>query len=113
MVECERVVVWSFEGTHCVSSYRVPQPSSHFLAQLERELSSEFLQTPWTVALSVKRMRSQVDQRKKERQERGEREGERGGGVGVSHAPKESDGKLNKQEARRLRREQRKKEVNE
>lgn len=91
-----------------MSTYRMPQLSSAFLALLEKELSTEYLQTPWTVAFSVKRMRSYVQLKKKERLESvGEVAGERAGG----HEQEESEVKLSKQEARRLRKEQWKKEV--
>ena len=103
-VECERVVVWAFDGTHCVSSYRTAQPSAQFLAQLERELSTEYLQTPWTVAFSVRKMRSNVQLKKKERLEKSAKSD-----TGVQEEPEVT---LTKQEARRLYKEQRKKKVN-
>ena len=84
-----------------MSSYRTPLPSTHFLDQLEKEVSSNQLQTPGTVAFS---------------------EGERGEGVAEEEEGEDvrkddiegegaESGKLSKQEARRLRRENRKKEV--
>lgn len=108
MVECERIVVWTFEGSHSVSTYRMPELSPAFLALLEKELSTEYLQTPWTVALSVKRMRSHAQLKKKERLESG---GEVGGEKAGGREWEESEVKLSKQEACRLRKEQRKKEV--
>ena len=104
MVECERVVVWSFEDSHSVSSYRVPYPSTHFLTQLERELSTQHLQTPGTVAYSERKREWSEGEKEREGVE-GEAEGEREG------REEEEDGKINKQEARRRRKEQRKKEV--
>ena len=86
-----------------MTSYRTARPSAQFLAQLERELSSEYLQTPWTVAFSIKRMRSNVQLKKKERLERAEEEG--------TEAHEEPETTISKQEARRLQKEQRKKKV--
>lgn len=84
------------------------QLSPAFQALLEKELSTEYLQTPWTVALSVKRLRSHVQLKKKERLDSvGEMAGE---GTG-SQEQEKSEVKLSKQEVRRLRKEQRKKEV--
>ena len=105
VVECERVVVWSFGETHCVASYRTPRPSAHFLEQLEKELSSQQLQTPGTVAFS-EGVRTGRGGTAAEEEETGvmEREKER------FDEGAESD-KLSKQEARRLRREKRKREV--
>lgn len=85
------------------------QLSPAFQALLEKELSTEYLQTPWTVALSVKRLRSHVQMKKMKEQldTVGEMAGEGTGG----QEQEKSEVKLTKQEARRLRKEQRKKEV--
>ena len=102
-MECERLVVWSFAETHCVSSYRTPRPSAHFLEQLEREMSAQYLTTPGTVAFSEGVRTGRVGTAGEEEEEG---EGERGGGGEGTEG-----GKLSKQEARRLRREKRKREV--
>lgn len=48
MVECERIVVWTVQGDHWVSTFRCPAPSPRYLALLEDVLSSEISSTPWT-----------------------------------------------------------------
>ena len=107
VVECERIMVWSFAESHRVGTYRTPRPSDHFLEQLEKETSSQDLQTPGTVAFSDG-VRTGRGGTAAEEEEMGGREWEReGGGEG------EESGKLSKQEARRLRRERRKREVRE
>ena len=89
-------------GNHCVASYRTPRPSSYFLDQLEKELSSQQLRTPATVATTEGRRMGTATGK----EEDGDRDQEREPGDEGA----ESD-KLSKQEARRLRREKRKKEV--
>lgn len=109
VVECERVVVWSFSGNKSVSSYRVPRPSTHFMTQLEKELSNQQLQTPGTVAYSERRdvgfSASEQEVMMEEDMTLGDEERGRG--------TEEEGVVVSKQEARRLRREKRKKEVNE
>lgn len=92
-----------------MSSYRMAQLSPAFQALL-KELSTEHLQTPWTMALSVKRLRSNV-QLKKMKKEQLDGVGEMAGEGTGGQEEEKSEVKLTKQEARRLRKEQRKKEV--
>ena len=102
VVECERVTVWTFEGQESVSSFRSVVPSQQYLKLMETVLSSEQTYTPWTVG----------EQRTRRVHPMG---GEEGGG-GPSEVESSPQGQaapeqLSKSEARRLRKEQRKREV--
>ena len=111
MVECERVVVWAFEDSKQVASFRTAVPSKQFLELLDKIESSEVdVDTPWT---------STTGKRRKSIHAAGGLIGleEEEGGEGSEHssvARQELDtGRLSKTEARRLKKEQRKKEVSE
>ena len=102
VVECERVTVWTFEGLESVSSFRSVVPSQEYLQLMETVLSSEQTYTPWTVG----------EQRTRRVRPMG---GEEGGG-GASEVESSPQGQaapeqLSKNEARRLKKEQRKREV--
>ena len=102
VVECERVTVWTFEGRESVSSFRSVVPSQEYLQLMETVLSSEQTYTPWTVG----------EQRTRRARPMG---GEEGGG-GASEVESSPQGQaapeqLSKNEARRLKKEQRKREV--
>ena len=102
MVECERVTVWTFEGRESVSSFRSVVPSQEYLQLMEKVLSSEQTYTPWTVG----------EQRTRRVRPMGGEEGG-GGASGVDSSPhgQAAPEQLSKSEARRLRKEQRKREV--
>lgn len=101
MVECERVTVWTFEGRESVSSFRSVVPSQEYLQLMEKVLSSEQTYTPWTVG----------EQRTRRVRPMGGEEGGGASGVESSSHGQAVPEQLSKSEARRLRKEQRKREV--
>ncbi len=100
---CDLITVWTLDYTKKVTSFRSSSPSDVFLKLLETALETESaLATPWTTALEEKdRRKSRI----------------MGGGVDKkgSLVPPErgedTDGNISKQEARRLKKEMRKREV--
>lgn len=48
VVECERIIVYTVNGSHWVSSYRCPSPSQQYLDLLEQVLNADLSSTPWT-----------------------------------------------------------------
>ena len=105
VVECERVMVWTFGGREHVSSFRAVVPSGEYLQLMEKVLSSELTHTPWTVA----------GQRTKRARSMGAGVGEEGEGrvSGAESSPQAEAalGQLSKSEARRMKKERRKREV--
>ncbi len=93
------MTVWTFSGEQLVSSFRVAALSSQYLQLMEQIVSSELTQTPWTVA--------------GKRAGRPLHEGGRevGSGEEVDVGGTQDTSALSKKEARRIRRERRKKEV--
>lgn len=99
IVECDRIVVWTVKGDHCVSSLRSPLPSPQYLALLETILSSELTTTPWTgTGERVTLKRKSHFFRKTDEIEEDEEDSDKG------------QKELNKSEIRRLKKEKRKKE---
>lgn len=103
IVECERVMVWTFPGREHVSSFRAVVPSGEYLQLMEKVLSSELTQTPWTVA----------GQRTKRVCSMGGEGGEEGR-TSVAESSPQAEAtleQLSKSEARRMKKERRKREV--
>lgn len=112
VVECERVTVWSMGGEHHVSSFRAAAPSRRYLELVEQCLSCELTQTPWTAAGKKPPKALTVGEEGGGEAVRGDG----GEGEGVVEGEKGGEGSepppaLSKTEARRLRRERRKREV--
>ena len=117
IVDCERITVYSFSGEKQVSSFRTTHPSATFLKLIEELNSADTAATPLT-ATDVKKRKMSV--RKKSIQGGlgfTDREGE-GGMSGEDEEEGDEEGaglitdkRKSKQEARRLKKERRKKEV--
>ena len=95
------MTVWTFEGRESVSSFRSVVPSQEYLQLMEKVLSSEQTYTPWTVG----------EQRTRRVRPMGGEEGGGASGVESSSHGQAAPEQLSKSEARRLRKEQRKREV--
>ena len=115
IVECERITVYSFSGEKQVSSFRTTHPSATFLKLIEELNTADTVATPLTATVNQKR---RISVRKKSVHggvvfmEGGEEEG----GVSGEEDEEEGEGLIqdkrkSKQEARRLKKEMRKKEV--
>ena len=97
--------MWSFSGQLCVCSLRTPAPSEEYKAMLASLLQSQDDRTPQISAMG-RRTNGQRRARQLEEARSGETDGRAGQGKEESEA-----GQLTKSEARRLRRERRRKEV--
>lgn len=100
-VACDLITVWTLSNTEKVTSFRSASASDVFLKLLETTLDTEpGVATPWTAALEEKeRRRSRVTGMDKK------------GSLLPQEKEEETNRMVSKQEARRLKKEMRKKEV--
>ena len=111
IIDCERITVYSFSGEKQVSSFRTTRPSATFLKLIDELNSSDSASTPST-ASDVKKRKISV--RKKSIHGGVEFTGGEGEGLGEDEEEGVGliqDKRKSKQEARRLKKEQRRKEV--
>lgn len=115
-MDCERITVYSFSGEKQVSSFRTTHPSATFLKLIEELNTADTAATPWT-ATDAKKRKISV-RRKSVQGGLGFSDGEGEGGVSEEDKDGEEEGaglfqdkRKSKQEARRLKKERRKKEV--
>lgn len=110
VVDFDLITVWTFTEKEQVSSFRSAAPSETFLKLVDKVWEMEIsAPTPWTTTGSGKRKSRSLpvgDRRGSDRATKDGGAGEEDGTDGLK------DGKISKQEARRLKKEKRKAEVN-
>ena len=125
-MECERIVVWSFSGSNSVSSFRTATPSKQYTELLEKvqsiptttlyhhhtrlqALSFNYTLTPWTTASKSK---PKKEHRRVRMEGASGSEEEKAEAAQENQAGEELTSDLSKNEIKRMRKAQRKKEVN-